>query len=88
MLTTGLVNGMAINTGHELGHKNTTLEKNLAKIILAVPAYAHFNIEHNWGHHVQVATPEDSASARYGESIYLFAVREIPGGIRRGWSDC
>ncbi len=86
VLTTGLVNGMAINTGHELGHKNTALEKNLAKIILVVPAYAHFNIEHNSGHHAQVATPEDSASARYGESIYRFAMREIPGGKRRGWS--
>ena len=85
VLTTGLVNGMAINTGHELGHKKTALEKNLAKIVLAVPVYPHFNSEHNAGHHVQVATPEDSASSRFGESIYRFARREIPGGIRRGW---
>jgi alkane 1-monooxygenase len=32
-----------------------------------------------------VATPEDSASARFGESIYRFATREIPGGVRRAW---
>ncbi len=85
VFTTGVVNGMAINTGHELGHKNTALEKNLTKIVLAVSVYPHFNIEHNAGHHVQVATPEDSASSRFGEGIYRFAMREIPGGIRRGW---
>jgi alkane 1-monooxygenase len=43
-------------------------------------------MEHNAGHHAQVATPEDSASARMGESIYRFALREIPGGVRRAWS--
>ena len=85
VITTGVVNGMAINTGHELGHKKPRLEKNLAKMVLAVPVYPHFNVEHNAGHHAQVATPEDSASSRFGESIYRFARREIPGGIRRGW---
>jgi len=85
VLTTGLINGLAINTGHELGHKTTKLEKNLAKIVLAIPVYPHFNSEHNAGHHVQVATPEDTASSRFGENIYQFAMREIPGGVRRGW---
>jgi alkane 1-monooxygenase len=32
-----------------------------------------------------VATPEDHASSRMGESIYRFAWRELPGGIRRAW---
>lgn len=84
-LSTGMVSGLAINTGHELGHKNTPLEATLTKIVLAVPAYGHFAIEHNAGHHSQVATPEDCASARFGESIYRFALREVPGGIRRAW---
>ncbi len=84
-LSTGLLSGLAINTGHELGHKNTTLESTLAKIVLAVPVYGHFTVEHNAGHHTQVATPEDCASARFGENIYRFALREIPGGVRRGW---
>jgi len=84
-LATGLIGGLAINTGHELGHKGTRLEAALAKIVLAVPAYGHFTVEHNAGHHSQVATPEDSASSRFGEGIYRFALREIPGGIRRAW---
>lgn len=81
----GIASGLGINTGHELGHKKSRLERNLAKIVLAVPAYGHFWIEHSRGHHRDVATPEDPASARMGESIYKFALREIPGAFRRAW---
>lgn len=80
----GIYNGFAINTAHEMGHKNTPMEKLLARITLAVPAYGHFCVEHNAGHHRDVSTPEDPASARMGESIYRFMLREIPGCIRRG----
>lgn len=80
----GIYNGFAINTAHEMGHKDTVMEKVLARITLAVPAYGHFCVEHNAGHHRDVATPEDPASARMGESIYRFMRREIPGCLRRG----
>ncbi|NND59326.1 MAG: alkane 1-monooxygenase [Gammaproteobacteria bacterium] len=82
----GMTSGLGINTGHELGHKKSKLERNLAKIVLAVPVYGHFWIEHNRGHHRDVSTPEDPASARMGESIYKFATREIPGAFRRAWA--
>jgi alkane 1-monooxygenase len=82
----GLTAGLAINTGHELGHKNSKIEKWLAKIVLAVPAYGHFTIDHNLGHHRYVSTPEDPSSARMGESIYRFALREMPGALRLAWS--
>ena len=85
-LSVGVVNGLAINTGHELGHKKTTLERWLAKIVLAVVGYGHFLIEHNRGHHVDVATPNDPASAKMGQSIYAFASWEIPNAIRRAWN--
>jgi len=81
----GMTAGLAINTGHELGHKNSRLEKTLAKIVLAVPAYGHFTIDHNRGHHRDVSTPEDAASSRMGESIYKFAGREMPGALLRAW---
>ena len=85
-LSVGVVNGLAINTGHELGHKKTKLERWLAKIVLAVVGYGHFLIEHNRGHHVDVATPEDPASAKMGQSIYGFAVWEIAGAVQRAWA--
>lgn len=84
-LTAGSYSGLGINTAHELGHKKTQFERILARIVLAVPAYGHFCVEHNRGHHTEVATPEDPASSRMGESIYKFALREIPGAMRRGW---
>lgn len=85
VLSLGFVAALSINTGHELGHKGSCVDRALALLALAVPGYGHFRIEHNLGHHVQVATPEDSASARMGESLYRFALRELPGGMLRGW---
>jgi alkane 1-monooxygenase len=85
-VVTGVTSGLAINTGHELGHKNSRIEKLLAKLVLAVPAYGHFTIDHNLGHHRNVSTPGDPASARMGESIYKFAAREIPGALKEAWT--
>jgi len=82
----GLNSGMSINTAHEIGHKNTKLERLLSRVVLAVSGYGHFCIEHNLGHHRDVSTPEDPASSRMGESIYRFMLREIPGAAKRGWS--
>ena len=85
-LVAGLTSGLAINSAHELGHKNSKTEKLLAKIALAVPAYGHFTVDHNLGHHRNVSTPGDPSSARMGESIYRFALREIPGAFVEAWS--
>ena len=84
-LMVGAISGFGINTGHELGHKKDGADRLAARLVLAVPFYGHFSVEHNAGHHAQVATPEDSASARFGESIYRFVLREIPGGLSRAW---
>ncbi|MBB3169057.1 alkane 1-monooxygenase [Simiduia aestuariiviva] len=84
-MSVGLAAGLGINTGHELGHKTRSLDRWLAKCVLAVPFYGHFWIEHNRGHHRHVSTPEDVASSRMGESIYRFALREMPGALVRGW---
>jgi len=84
-MTVGTVGGIAINTAHELGHKREQHERWLAKIALAQPFYGHFYIEHNRGHHVQVATPKDAASARMGESLYAFLPRAVLVGLRNAW---
>ena len=81
----GILCGFAINLGHELGHKKSRLERNLATSVLALGAYGHFAIDHNRGHHRHVATPEDCASSRMGETLYTFAMRELPGAFRRAW---
>jgi alkane 1-monooxygenase len=85
VIATGGVGGFCINLGHEIGHKRTPLERWLAKLILAPTFYGHFTIEHNRGHHRDVATPKDPASSRMGESIWRFVLREMPGAFRRAW---
>jgi alkane 1-monooxygenase len=84
-LTMGMVSGIAINTAHELGHKRDDLEKWLSKVALAQSGYGHFFIEHNRGHHVRVATPEDPASARLGESFWAFLPRTVIGSLTSAW---
>ncbi len=85
-LTVGVVAGFAINAAHELGHKKASAERWLSRIALAQSAYGHFYVEHNRGHHVHVATPEDPASARYGESFYAFWPRTVWGSLRSALS--
>ncbi len=84
-LTVGVVSGIAINTAHELGHKRASVERWLSRVALAQSAYGHFFIEHNRGHHVRVATPEDPASARLGESFWAFLPRTVVGSLRSSW---
>jgi alkane 1-monooxygenase len=84
-VSVGWTSGAGINAGHELGHKKGNLERWLARFALAPACYGHFVVEHVRGHHRDVATPEDPASARFGESYYRFMGREIPGAFRRAW---
>jgi alkane 1-monooxygenase len=86
MATVGLIGGLAINAAHELGHTREQSERRLSKIALAQTCYGHFFVEHNRGHHVRIATPEDPASARFGESLYAFIPRSVFGGVRSAWS--
>ncbi|BBC66801.1 alkane 1-monooxygenase [Mycobacterium marinum] len=84
-MTIGVVGGVGINTAHELGHKRENLERWLSKITLAQTLYGHFYIEHNRGHHVRVSTPEDPASARFGESFWMFLPRSMFGSLKSAW---
>ena len=85
-ISIGCIGGIGINTAHELGHKKEANERWLSKVALAQSFYGHFYIEHNRGHHVRVATPEDPASSRVGESFYRFWPRTVLGSLRSAWS--
>ncbi len=84
-VSVGIINGIAINTAHELGHKKDKLDRWLARISLAPTFYGHFYVEHNRGHHKNVATPEDPASSRFGESFWAFWPRTVMGSLRSSW---
>jgi alkane 1-monooxygenase len=83
--TVAMVSGVAINTAHELGHKRASSERWLSRVALAQSGYGHFFIEHNRGHHVRVATPEDPASSRLGESFWAFLPRTVTGSLKSAW---
>lgn len=85
-VTLGSISGVAINTAHELGHKKEHLERWFARIALAPTGYGHFFIEHNRGHHVRVATPDDPASSRLGETFWAFLPRTVFGSLRSAWA--
>ena len=75
-----------INVAHELGHRRERAHQWAAWALLLSTHYLHFFVEHNRGHHRRVATPDDPASARRGESLYAFLPRSIVGSWRSAWS--
>lgn len=77
--------GIGITVAHELGHKKAALERFYSKVLLMTVCYMHFYIEHNRGHHVLVATPEDPATAKKNESFYAFWVRSVFTGYAHAW---
>lgn len=84
-IITGSMLGFGLNLSHELGHKKDWLGRKLGLFNSALGGYGHFSIEHNRGHHRHVATTEDPASSKMGETIYRFVFREMPGAFFRAW---
>ena len=86
ILSVGIVLGVnGINVGHELGHRQQTNERFLGKALLLPSMYMHFYIEHNHGHHLHAATPEDPATARYNQSVYSFWFTSITRQYVSAW---
>ncbi len=77
--------GIGITVAHELGHKKSTLEQFYSKTLLMTVCYMHFFIEHNRGHHVYVATPEDPATAHKNQNFYSFWFQSVVKGFHHAW---
>lgn len=85
VLSAGVVGAAGLNVAHELMHRKDRTHRGLAELLCASVTYTHFCVEHVHGHHKNVATPQDPASARRGETVYGFLPRSILGGIRSAW---
>ena len=81
-MSMGAINGIAINTAHELSHKSARLDHILSHLALVPSGYNHFRIEHPYGHHKRAATPEDPASSQMGETFYEFLPRTVIGSFK------
>lgn len=85
-LSTGIVLGVnGINVGHELGHRQGSWQRFLGKLLLLPSLYLHFYVEHNFGHHLHVATKEDPATAKYNQNVYAFWVASVFGQYVSAW---
>ena len=73
--------GGGITVAHELMHRPTRTAKGVAELMMALVNYSHFCVEHVHGHHRNVATPHDPATARVGEGLYAFLLRSVWGGF-------
>jgi len=77
-ISLGIILGTnGINVAHELGHRVKTKERYLGKLLLLPSLYMHFYIEHNFGHHVNAATHEDPATAKYNQTVYSFWITSV-----------
>ncbi|GAB1307708.1 alkane 1-monooxygenase [Urechidicola sp. KH5] len=74
-----------INVGHELGHKDERWEQFLGEILLLTSLETHFLPYHNYGHHFDVATPNDAATARKNEWVYSFWFRSQISSYFKAW---
>jgi len=82
----GIVLGACgINVAHELGHRPNRFEQFIAQLLLLPSWYMHFFIEHNRGHHKNVATDLDPASAKFNESLYQFWIRSVSQSYLHAW---
>jgi len=74
-----------INVAHELGHRKSFFSRTCSKLLLIPSQYMHFYIEHNFGHHVNVGTKEDPATAKYKQSLYSFWITSVIGQYISAW---
>jgi len=86
IFASGLLGGIGINVAHEFMHRKGRAERAAAEVILTTVSYAHFSIEHVLGHHKNVATKNDPASAAKGELLYTFLPRSIYKSVLSAWA--
>jgi alkane 1-monooxygenase len=75
----------AIVVAHELVHRSEPHRQQLGRLLLCSVLYDHFAIEHVRGHHARVGTPDDPATARFGETALAFLRRTIPAQAKSAW---
>jgi alkane 1-monooxygenase len=86
VVATGITGGViGITVAHELVHRTSRLDRALGKLMLISVCYFHWATEHVAGHHRRVATREDPATARLGETLPAFLVRSVVQTFMSSW---
>ncbi|PYC47657.1 alkane 1-monooxygenase [Litorivita pollutaquae] len=83
----GVISGsIGIVYSHELLHQKNRLERRLGDLLLAMVLYSHFRSEHLLVHHIHVATPRDTVTARYNEGFHRFFWRVLRACPKSAWA--
>ena len=77
---------IGITTAHELIHRQNKYMRGIGVLLLILCCYGHFRIEHVYGHHKNVATKEDPATARKGENFYFYFIRCVINSVISSWN--
>jgi len=77
---------LGINIGHELGHRSSKTEQFLGEILLLTSLNTHFLPYHNEGHHREVATPDDAATAKKNQWLYSFWISSHFKSYAKAWA--
>ena len=86
ILSMGLMCGvLGINIGHELGHRSNGFERFIGELLLLTSLENHFLPYHNRGHHTNVGTKNDPATARRNEWLFTFWIRSQIGSYFQAW---
>lgn len=83
----GLMCGViGINIGHELGHRPERFNQLIGEMLLLTSLNTHFLPYHNEGHHREVATPNDPATAMRNQWLIHFWISSHFGSYIKAWS--
>lgn len=80
-----LLGAYGITSAHELVHRRDQKQRALGVYNLMLVNFAHWGLEHVFGHHKNVATPLDPATAQKNEILYLYWLRSYFGGLYGAW---
>jgi alkane 1-monooxygenase len=85
-ISLGAIGSIGISAAHELIHRKDRQSKIWGRAQLLAVAYIYFETAHLFGHHRNVGTSKDHSTARYGESLYAFIARTVPGCFSLSWT--
>lgn len=81
-----ILGAVSFLVAHEIFHKPGWFNYYLGTLHMSKVLYMHFTIEHLFGHHKNVATPTDPATAQKGMALYSFVPRSIIGSWLSAYS--
>lgn len=85
VLALGFMARMALNTGHDMMHRRTVLERRIGEFLMASVSFAQEVTEHIYTHHAHIGTPKDSLTPPKGQSFWQYLPRSVARSYLDAW---